>query len=85
MESLRGQVAIVTGAARGVGLGIATVLRDEGADVVLADLDERGARLAATQLSSTGEHAIGVGVGVRPSQISQAMRITAQPKRRCLV
>lgn len=64
MESLRGQVAIVTGAARGIGLGIAGVLRDEGADVVLADLDERGARLAATQLCSSGEHALGVGVDV---------------------
>jgi 3-oxoacyl-[acyl-carrier protein] reductase len=64
MESLHGQVAVVTGAARGVGLGIATVLREEGADVVLADRDERGARLAATQLSSSGEHAIGLGVDV---------------------
>jgi 3-oxoacyl-[acyl-carrier protein] reductase len=64
MESLRGQVAIVTGAARGIGLGIATVLRDEGADVMLADLDERGARVAAAELSSSGEHAIGVGVDV---------------------
>jgi 3-oxoacyl-[acyl-carrier protein] reductase len=64
MESLRGQVAIVTGAARGVGLGIATVLREEGADVVLADLNEPAARLAASQLSSSGEHAIGLGVDV---------------------
>jgi 3-oxoacyl-[acyl-carrier protein] reductase len=64
MESLRGQVAIVTGAARGVGLGIATVLRDEGAEVLLADLNEPAARLAASQLSSSGEHAIGVGVDV---------------------
>src|ERR1700752_679471 len=64
MESLHGQVAIVTGAARGIGLGIATVLRDEGADVVLADLDAGGARLAATQLCGPGEHAIGVGVDV---------------------
>src|ERR1700752_61325 len=64
MESLHGQVAIVTGAARGIGLGIATVLRDEGADVVLADLDAGGARLAATQLCGSGEHATSVGVDV---------------------
>jgi 3-oxoacyl-[acyl-carrier protein] reductase len=61
---LRGQVAIVTGAARGIGLGIATVLRSEGADVVVADLDEQGARTAATQLCSAGEHAFGIGVDV---------------------
>ena len=64
MESLQGQVAIVTGAARGIGLGIATVLRGEGADVVVADLDERGAQTAAAQLSGTGEHALGLGVDV---------------------
>jgi 3-oxoacyl-[acyl-carrier protein] reductase len=64
MESLRGQVAIVTGAARGIGLGIAAVLRREGADVVLADLDESAAQRAAAELCSTGEHALGIGVDV---------------------
>lgn len=64
MESLHGQVAIVTGAARGIGLGIASVLRTEGADVMFADLDEQGARLAAAQLCGTGEHAVGAGVDV---------------------
>jgi 3-oxoacyl-[acyl-carrier protein] reductase len=64
VESLRGQVAIVTGAARGIGLGIAAVLRSEGANVVVADLNESGARMAATQLCSAGEHAFGIGVDV---------------------
>ena len=64
MESLQGRVAIVTGGARGVGLGIAAVLRGEGADVVVADLDEAGARTAAAQLSGADEHAVGVGVDV---------------------
>jgi 3-oxoacyl-[acyl-carrier protein] reductase len=64
MESLHGQVAIVTGAARGIGLGIATVLRGEGADVVVADLDEPGARAAAARLGGAGEHAFGIGIDV---------------------
>jgi 3-oxoacyl-[acyl-carrier protein] reductase len=64
MESLQGRVAIVTGGARGVGLGIAAVLRGEGADVVIADLDEAGARTAAVQLSGADEHAVGIGVDV---------------------
>jgi 3-oxoacyl-[acyl-carrier protein] reductase len=64
VESLHGQVAIVTGAARGIGLGIATVLRGEGADVVVADLDAPGARSAAAQLCGVGEHAFGIGVDV---------------------
>jgi 3-oxoacyl-[acyl-carrier protein] reductase len=64
MESLQGRVAIVTGGARGVGLGIAAVLRGEGADVVVADLDGAGARAAAAQLSGPDEHAVGIGVDV---------------------
>jgi 3-oxoacyl-[acyl-carrier protein] reductase len=64
MESLRGQVAIVTGAARGIGLGIAAVLRGEGADVVVADLDEPAARASAAGLDGAGEHALGIGADV---------------------
>jgi 3-oxoacyl-[acyl-carrier protein] reductase len=54
----------VTGAARGIGFGIAAVLRAEGADVVLADLDESGAQAAAAQLCDAGDHAVGLGVDV---------------------
>jgi meso-butanediol dehydrogenase/(S,S)-butanediol dehydrogenase/diacetyl reductase len=39
---LRGRAALVTGAARGIGRGIALALADAGADVALADLAEGG-------------------------------------------
>jgi 3-oxoacyl-[acyl-carrier protein] reductase len=64
MQRLDGQVAIITGGARGIGLGIATVLRAEGADVAIADADEPAAAAAAAALSQTGEHAIGVRADV---------------------
>ncbi|HEY6276452.1 MAG TPA: SDR family oxidoreductase [Streptosporangiaceae bacterium] len=64
MEGLDGQVAVVTGAARGIGLGIAAVLRAEGADVVIADLDEAAAAAAASSLCQTGEHAVAVRADV---------------------
>jgi len=47
MQSLANQVAIVTGAARGVGHGIASVLAAEGAHVVIADVDAAEARATA--------------------------------------
>jgi 3-oxoacyl-[acyl-carrier protein] reductase len=64
MERLDGQVAIVTGGAQGIGLGIATVLRAEGANIVIADIDGAAAAQAASRLSGTGEHAIGVRADV---------------------
>lgn len=49
-----GRVALVTGAARGIGLGIAAWLICEGWQVVLTDLDrERGSKVAKT----LGDHA----------------------------
>ena len=64
MERLDGQVAIVTGGARGIGLGIATVLRAEGADELIADIDGAGAAQAASRLCDTGEHALAVQADV---------------------
>jgi 3-oxoacyl-[acyl-carrier protein] reductase len=64
MQGLDGQVAIVTGGAQGIGFGIATVLRAEGANVVIADVDDPGAEAAASALSKDGEHALAVQTDV---------------------
>ena len=50
MKRFEGQVALVTGAARGIGLAIATRLVEEGATVVLADIDGDEAERAAMRL-----------------------------------
>jgi 3-oxoacyl-[acyl-carrier protein] reductase len=49
-EDLTGKVAIVTGAARGIGAAIARQLSVRGATVVLADIDEVELRCAAGEL-----------------------------------
>jgi 3-oxoacyl-[acyl-carrier protein] reductase len=64
MKDLGERVAIVTGAANGVGLGIAEVLAAEGARVVLADVDVASAERAATTLRAAGREVIALGANV---------------------
>ena len=54
---LPGRVAIVTGAARGIGLAIAERLSRAGASVVIADIDEEGATAAVERLREDGGEA----------------------------
>lgn len=59
------RVAIVTGAAGGIGAAIAKRFASEGADVVIADLKADAAQAAAKGLAdATGSRAIGVGCDV---------------------
>jgi 3-oxoacyl-[acyl-carrier protein] reductase len=74
MQDLAGQVAIVTGGARGIGRGIAAVLAGEGAHVVIVDLDAEQGRAAAAEL---GERASAVFADVtdRASVDAMASRV----------
>src|SRR3954452_17221511 len=55
-----GQVALVTGAAGGMGLDTARAFAASGASVVLADVDEQAVLAAAGELTAGGAQAIGV-------------------------
>ncbi len=67
---LPGRVAIVTGAARGIGFAIADRLSQAGASVVIADVDERGAAAAVERLrEGGGEAEAAVADVTRPDEV----------------
>jgi NAD(P)-dependent dehydrogenase (short-subunit alcohol dehydrogenase family) len=60
--SLEGRVAIVTGGASGIGIGIAAMLAEAGATVVIVDRDEAGAEREAASLQAAGHRAEAIGL-----------------------
>jgi len=59
-----GQVAVVTGAAGGMGLDTARAFAQSGAAVVLADVNEDALRAATDELTAAGHQALGVACDV---------------------
>lgn len=65
LVSLAGRAAVVTGAARGIGAGVAARLAEAGAEVVLADLDADAAALRAKEVEAAhGRRTVGARVDV---------------------
>jgi NAD(P)-dependent dehydrogenase (short-subunit alcohol dehydrogenase family) len=57
---LAGKTALVTGAAGGIGKAVALILARAGADVVVGDLDEEGAKKVAEEIGEIGTKAVAV-------------------------
>jgi 3-oxoacyl-[acyl-carrier protein] reductase len=73
MGRFDGRVAVVTGAARGIGFGTAQRFASEGASIAILDLDESAPQEAAGRLELTdGASAIGVGCDVVDSAAAEA-------------
>ena len=70
---LAGQTAIVTGAAQGIGEGIATRLARAGARVAVADRNTAAAEAAAGRLDGSGAQAFPVSVDVASPSSIEAM------------
>ncbi len=64
MGRVDGKVALVTGAARGMGASHAELLAQEGARVVVADVRDDEARAVATRLADAGLEALAVHLDV---------------------
>jgi 3-hydroxybutyrate dehydrogenase len=69
---LKDKVAIITGAASGIGKDIAVVFAREGAKVAIADLNQKAADATAHEIDPDGKRAIGVAMDVTDEQQVQA-------------
>ena len=65
---LEGKIAIVTGGGAGIGEAIALRLAEEGADVVIGDVDETAAQAVADQIEALGRRAAAVRTDVTKKQ-----------------
>jgi NAD(P)-dependent dehydrogenase (short-subunit alcohol dehydrogenase family) len=68
MRDFKGKTAIVTGAASGIGLGIAKALANAGVNIVLADLRPGPLEVARTTIESIGVRAVGVTIDVSDAE-----------------
>src|SRR6267378_4188335 len=66
--SLEGKVAMVTGAASGIGRSIALALAGMGSAVAVLDIDEQGGTETASKISEQGGKAVFVRCDVRSSR-----------------
>jgi len=73
---LRGRVAVVTGAASGIGRAVAEVFAQAGAKVVLGDLDAGAAEGVAKAIRERGGEAVAQGVDV--AQRGEVERLVAR-------
>ncbi|HEY5340363.1 MAG TPA: 3-oxoacyl-ACP reductase family protein [Candidatus Aquilonibacter sp.] len=77
MLKLDGRVALVTGSAHGIGQAYARRLAEDGASVVVVDLDETATQRAAAELRSRGFRALGVVADVSDPPATERMARSA--------
>ena len=72
-DRLKNKVAIITGAARGIGKAAAIIFAKEGAKVVIADLDDQGALNVVNQIKADGNEAMYVRTNLTSASDVEAL------------
>ena len=80
---LQDKVAIITGSARGIGRATALAFADQGAQVVVCDLDVTGGEQTAADIRASGGRAIFVQVNVTERASVDALVSADSARRLC--
>ncbi len=85
MDNFEGAVAVVTGGGSGIGRSICLALAEEGANVVVADIDDESAGKVAEELTGKGVRSIALAVDVSQTASVSALAIRAGRCARCRI
>ena len=77
MFDFNGRVAVITGGASGIGLGLASKLASEDMKIVLADIETSALEKAAESLRSSGADVLGIQCDVSDKAQVEALAIAA--------
>ena len=84
MDNFKDRIAVITGAASGIGLGVTERFLAEGMKVVMADIEQTSLDREVTRLSTAGGDVLGVLCDVRdPESVSELAETTLSSYDAC--
>lgn len=78
MQDFNNKVAVITGAASGIGLAFAELFAEQGMKIVLADIEQAALQQAVEKIKGKGNEAIGVVTDVASSESVDALAQAAK-------